>query len=393
MSDPRNSSAASPTTSRRSVMRMAALAGVASAFPRVAMAASQDRAAVMIVLVGGNDSNNMIVPFDDAAYGLYQQARGFLAVPQSSLLPVSSARQKGAFGFHPAMPDAQRLYASGRLAVLANEGALVTTPTTKAAVLSKAAALPVNLFEHTGGDHLKYVLPAAAFPSWAVAEQRRSQDPQEQGAQVFKFGPIAALSLDRPNIAGSIADNPTLDAAMNRVNMRTQFPATYLGQQLSKIARLIAAAPGAGFTRPVFTAMMDGFDTHSDQLERQGAVFTELSQALGAFHEATLELSIDQRVVTFTHTEFNRTLAPNSTGGTEHGWGSHHLIMGGAVAGGDIFGTFPSSSPDGAENIGNGGMFVPTVSGDEYLGIIARWHGVPGAAARSLGTQDLGILF
>jgi uncharacterized protein (DUF1501 family) len=377
--------------SRRSVIKWAAMAGVASTLPTKGLAASGDRAVVMIMLIGGNDSNNMIVPFDDATYGAYRQARGFLALPQSSLLPVAS-RQGVNFGFHPAMADVQRLYSTGRLAVLANEGALAA-PTTKAALLTRAARLPANLFQHTGGDHLRYVPPAAAFPTWAVEQQRRSDIPEERGTQVFRFGAIAALSLDRPKIQGAIEDNPALTAAMNRVRVTTPFPGTSLGQQLLKIAKLIEASPSVGFTRPVFTAMMSGFDTHSDQLARQNELFSELSQALGAFQEATVELGIGHRVTTFTHTEFNRTLSPNNTGGTEHAWGGHHLILGGTVAGGDIYGTFPSAAPDGAENIGNGGMFVPTVSGEEYVGMFGRWHGVRSTGVSLPATRELGILF
>ncbi len=360
--------------SRRSIVKWAAMAGVASALPRRLMATGVgDRVAVMIVLLGGNDSNNMIVPYDGAAYNTYARARGILALPKSSLLPVVSARQKANFGFHPAMADVQRLYASGRLAVLANQGYLGAP--------GARGDLQTDINKHLPGQQIRFTAPATAFTPWAIANQRPSDDPNDKRAQAFMFGPVGALSLDRPKI-----ESAELRSAMEAVRVNTPFPDTYIGRQLLTIAKLIDAAPGVGFSRANFTAMMDGFDTHSDQMARQNVLFAELSQALGAFHDALAELGAAGRVTVFTHTEFNRTLAPNASAGTEHGWGGHHMVMGGSVAGGDIYGTFPYA--DGPENLGGGGIFQPTLTGDDYLGMLGRWHGVRSegpASARELG--------
>jgi uncharacterized protein (DUF1501 family) len=334
-----------------------------------------DRVAVMIVLVGGNDSNNMMVPFDDAAYSTYARARGILALPKSSLLPVVSSRQKANFGFHPAMADVQRLYSSGRLAVLANQG-YIGVPGAK-------GDLQTDLNKHLPGQQVRFTAPGTAFAPWAIAKQRPSDDPNEKRTQAFMFGPVGALSLDRPKI-----EQADLQAAIERVRVDTPFPDTYIGRQLLTIAKLIDAAPVAGFTRANFTAMMDGFDTHRDQMARQNVLFTELSQALGAFDNAMAELGAASRVMVFTQTEFNRTLAPNATAGTEHGWGGHNLVMGGSVTGGDIYGSFPYA--DGPENLGGGGVFQPTVTGEDYLGMLGRWHGVRSESVAS--PRELGML-
>jgi uncharacterized protein (DUF1501 family) len=361
--------------SRRSIVKWAAMAGVASALPRSLMAAGVgDRVAVMIVLVGGNDSNNMIVPYDDAAYSTYARARGILALPKSSLLPVVSARQKANFGFHPAMADVQRLYSSGRLAVLANQG-YIGAPGAK-------GDLQTDINKHLPGQQIRFTAPATAFTPWAIAKQRPSDDPNDKRPQAFMFGPVGALSLDRPKIGPD-----ELRSAMEAVRVNTRFPDTYIGRQLLTVAKLIDAAPGVGFSRANFTAMMDGFDTHDDQMARQNVLFTELSQALGAFHDALSELGSANRVTVFTQTEFNRTLAPNAWGGTEHGWGGHQLVSG-SVAGGDIYGTFPYA--DGPENLGGGGIFRPTATGEDYLGMVGRWHGVNSEAATA--PREFGML-
>jgi len=243
--------------------------------------------------------------------------------------------------------------------------------------------LQTDINKHLPGQQIRFAAPGTAFAPWALAKQRPSDDPNEKRAQTFMFGPVGALSMDRPKI-----QQGDLQAAIDKVQLQTPFPDTYIGRQLLTIAKLIDAAPGAGFTRANFTAMMDGFDTHRDEMARQNVLFTELSQALGAFDNALAELGASGRVTVFTQTEFNRTLAPNATAGSEHGWGGHSLVMGGSVAGGDIYGTFPYA--DGPENLGGGGIFQPTVNGEDYMGMLGRWHGERNESTASV--RELGML-
>lgn len=370
-----------PKTTRRSMLKWGTMAGAASMFSgRLLASGGIDRAVVMILLVGGNDSNNMIVPYEDDAYSTYARARGSLALPKSSLLSVSSVRQKQSFGFHPAMAEVQGLYNSGRLAVVANQGWLKgPSPVVRRKPLPLFRGVQVPEFAlHDLGQQAQFVRPGAGFAPWAVEQQRQVTDPTDDAPQAIKFGPVGALSLDRPKV-----DLAAWNEALVKADINTRFPDTYIGNQLLKIAKLIQISPGLGFTRPLFTAMMDGFDTHIDQMAKQVTLFSELSQGLGAFENAIAELGASFRVTTFTHTEFNRTLAPNNTGGTEHAWGGHSLIMGGSVTGGDIYGTFPSA--DGPENIGGTGIFLPSISGDEYMGMIGRWFGARVDIARDPG--------
>jgi uncharacterized protein (DUF1501 family) len=160
-------------------------------------------------------------------------------------------------------------------------------------------------------------------------------------------------------------------------------PTSSLAGQLKMVARLIAAAQssasGLNPKRQIFFVSVSGYDTHGDQLNAQNNLYTELNNSLAAFFAATSQLGVQDNVTAFTSSDFGRTFQTNGAG-SDHGWGSHHLILGGAVQGGGIYGNIPilqAGGPDDATNTSTGqGRWIPTVSVDEYAATLATWFGV-----------------
>jgi uncharacterized protein (DUF1501 family) len=396
-------------------------------------APSDYKALVCLFLYGGNDSNNLLVPVDNASYQLYSTDRTVLALAQDTLLPITPKTYNDgrSWGLHPSLVEVQGLFGQGQLALLANTGTLVQ-PVTLAQYNAGTVALPPQLFSHanqqvqwqssvpdqpftTGwGGRLADIVNAlntnpkvsmsvsvagqnsfqvgntvsqfAVNPSGAVvlsgttgstlatsraAAQQTILNQQEQNLFEAAFGGITTSA-----ITDSVLLNSVLASAPK---LATVVPTTSIGTQMNMIARMIGAAPQLGLTRQVFFASLGGFDLHSDQLGSHATLFMQLSQALSAFSAATSELGVQNQVTTFTASDFSRTFNTNGTNdgtaGSDHGWGSHHLIMGGAVKGADIYGQVPLLELGGPEDTGRG-RWIPTTSVDEYAATLATWFGV-----------------
>jgi uncharacterized protein (DUF1501 family) len=203
------------------------------------------------------------------------------------------------------------------------------------------------------------------------------------------------------SITGTGIDNvATLNAAIaQNPALKTVFPGTALGSQLKTIAGVIASRGSLKMNRQIFFVSLGGFDTHTDELNTQVTLLTEVSQAMGAFHEATVELGIAPQVTSFTLSDFGRTFLPTSGGGTDHAWGSHHFVMGGSVKGGDFYGTYPTLALNGPDDASNEGRWVPTTSVDQYGASLARWFGLDSGSVStvfpnigSFATSNLGFL-
>ena len=146
-------------------------------------------------------------------------------------------------------------------------------------------------------------------------------------------------------------------------------------------ARLIAASSSLSLKRQVFFVQIGGWDTHASQLDNTAPVtgshaglLQQVSQGLNAFYNATVELGAANQVTTFTASDFGRTYRSNGDG-SDHGWGNHHMIVGGAVKGGDIYGKMPNLTIGGPDDTAQG-RWIPTTSVDEYAGTLATWFGV-----------------
>ena len=153
------------------------------------------------------------------------------------------------------------------------------------------------------------------------------------------------------------------------------------------VARLIGARNTLGLKKQCFFCSIGGFDTHGDdQLQRQAQLFTEINDAVAAFYAATVELSVASNVTTFTASDFGRTFTSNGQG-SDHGWGSHHLVVGGAVQGGQLYGTFPDQTVGGPDDSGNQGNWIPTTATEQYAATLGRWFGADDAALAEVFPQ------
>jgi uncharacterized protein (DUF1501 family) len=159
----------------------------------------------------------------------------------------------------------------------------------------------------------------------------------------------------------------TATGALNRV-----------ASQLHMILRMIVAQGALGLRRQIFFASLGGWDTHDDQLADHAALLNQLARALADFYDATVTLGVSRQVTTFTASDFNRTYSTNGKG-SDHAWGSHHLVLGGAVAGGRIVGRMPVLQSGGPDDTGDRGAWIPGISTDEYSATLARWFGVSDA--------------
>ena len=408
------------------------------------------KALVCIFLAGGNDGNNMVVPTSATEYNAYSSVRGSsgLAIPQANLLPITPLGLNSPFGLHPNLPELQALFSQQKLSVVCNVGPLVQPLTRQQ--YQGGAPRPYQLFSHSdqiaqwqtaiadrvgqtgwGGRVADRFAPhGSGFPtitslSGGIFTRGQTTTPLtiapaptalNQVLVLNGFGTAAdevarrnsltyLRTIDREATLVRAASDTTQQAVdvgqtlSSNPALATVFPNTTLGNQLKQVAKVIklnSTSPTLGLSRQIFFCQLGGFDTHQNQLGTQAGLLAQLSQAIKAFYDATIELGLERQVTTFTLSDFGRTLQPAGSGagivGSDHAWGNHHFVAGGAVRGGDFYGVtgpngtvFPTLQLGGPNDTDSRGRWIPTASVEQYAATLASWFGVAAA--------DLPIVF
>jgi len=418
-----------------------------------AQSATDYKALVCVFLYGGNDYGNTLIPYDVSGYANYAALRPDVCIARDALAgtvlqplnPSSDGRQ---FALAPQLSPLSALFASGQLGVLMNIGPLMQS-TTKAQYLARSVPLPPKLFSHNDQQSIwQASSPEGARSGWGgrIGDLMASGNGQStftcvsvsgnaiylSGAdsvqyQVSANGSIAINGIgqtlygsaaaanalrslisrtDSPGlfeqsvtqvVARSIDANQKMSAALSAAPpVSTAFPSTALGGQLRMVARMLSARAGLGAKRQVFFVGLGGFDLHDRLLIDHPALLGQVADALAAFHQATVELGVAANVTTFTASDFGRTITSNGDG-SDHGWGSHHFVLGGAVRGQQYYGTIPVWANNGPDDVGQGRL-LPTTGVDQLAATLAGWFGVqPGDMERIVpniarySVRDLGM--
>jgi len=393
------------------------------------------KALVCILLSGGTDSHNMLIPTDSVEYGHYQNTRSSVAIPLNQVQRLNGVD----YGVHPSMTGIQQLFNNNILSFISNIGTLLQ-PMSKDEVFQNEQLLPLGLFSHSDQvQQWQTSLPhQRSSIGWGgkIADLLGSENTNDKislnislaGSNVFQTGnnsveytihpeegAIGIYNYKSPDGGdiGTIKDvavDNVIDANYQDIYKKTYidvlktsrdayvefseaidnstdlsgvFDETDLAKQLEMVARTISVRSNLGMSRQIFFVEMGGWDHHDELLQSQAGMLNELSSAMSQFSNALDIIGMQDCVTTFTNSEFGRTLTWNGNG-TDHAWAGNVMIMGGPVQGGQVFGQYPSLELNSEYELGGGGIMLPTTSVDEYFAELALWFGVSRSDIRTI---------
>ncbi len=418
------------TTFLTSLLNLGVANSLAGMTPTAIGTSSDYKAMVCILLAGGNDSFNMLVPRNGSHYKEYAGTRSNLALPKGDLLPLNFNDTNGKqFGLHPSMPEVQTLFNNKKLAFISNVGTLVA-PTTKTQYLNGSVPTPLGLLSHA--DQIQQwqtsIPQTRSSKGWGGrmadilhagnSNQNISMNISLSGNNIFQVGNQATEYAIRSSAGGSVGINvlegkSVFDQALrkgaesllaqqyqdifkstfsDKINasqanheefsaaisqaplLNTSFSDNKVSANMELIAKTIAVREHLNVKRQTFFLTFGGWDHHDGVLENQVAMLSVVSKALAEFQSAMEELGLADCVTTFTASDFGRTLTSNGNG-SDHAWGGNVMVMGDRVNGGQVFGNYPSLALGGQDDVG-GAILLPSISTDEYFAELSKWFGV-----------------
>ena len=404
----------------------------------LAQSAGGYKALVCVFLAGGMDGHDAVIPSDQAAYDAWASARGRLidlhreagddSRERDNLISIGTQADGTTLAVPRQLAPLAELQSLGRAAVVANVGPLIV-PTKREQARTKSVPLPARLMSHNDQQSTwQAMAPEGASAGWGGLMMDAFADARSPFAAVSVSGNPVLLSgqTTRPfqvaqggvqpfhattgdwayggrGVPAALAAHLTASAASMDSLIASDFQDAQrravgavndlaemakdstageavalegndLSQQLATVARMISLRSRLGLSRQVFFVKAGGFDTHDKQHEKLPGLQAKVASAMRAFYDWTVAEGVAGDVLSFTASDFGRTLTPNASG-TDHGWGNHHLVVGGAVGGGATRGLVPPAEEGHDQDHGRGRM-IPTLATDQYVAGLARWFGL-----------------
>ena len=393
------------------------------------------RALVLLFQFGGVDCHDVVIPYGVGEYNEYANIRSDLLSAygdnraRSSLLQLASSGTSAAFALPPELSGMKSLFDEGTAALVGNVGPLIE-PTNRDRLSAGGIVLPPRLFSHNDQQSLwQSSSPEGALAGWGglfsdlliaqgistlsdfsaltTARDRLFVTGYETAPYTASAG---GLSLDLNKLVSSQTDGnlaavyqmlraqgesaahiltrdlagttvSAFDANLEYSSILSEAPdlgvvfrSDPLGKQLERVAKIIASRQEFGVNRQVFLVGAYGYDTHSAQPLSLPNLHSRLDAGVSAFSESLKNMGIFDRVTLATASDFGRTLADNGDG-TDHGWGGHQFVVGGAVNGGALYGDIPPPSFEHSQDAGRGRL-IPTIAVDQYAASLGRWLGL-----------------